>query len=82
VPLEVVRHGNPEQERRALVAAHVQRLISSPEWDLFLKEVDQIEHQALEQLATTTNPVFDQGILLGIRRMKSLPQTLIAQGRR
>jgi len=74
----------PSPEQRALLAAHVQRLISSPEWDMYAQAVKDMEQRVLDSLAEI--PLADvlkkQGVLHGIREVIQLPQILIAQGRR
>lgn len=75
---------NPEQEHNALIGAHMQRLISTQEWDCLLQELGKLEQGVLESLATIPPDVirYDQGVLHGIRQMKHLPERLIARGRR
>lgn len=73
-----------EPEYRAIVAAHVHRLISTPEWEMFLEELQGIERRTLEALATTppTEVPFQQGLLKGIREVMKLPERLMALGRK
>jgi len=74
----------PSPEQRALLAAHVQRLISSPEWDMYIQELKNMEQRVLESLAEApqSDILKRQGVLHGIREVIQLPQILIAQGRR
>ena len=75
---------NPEQERRALIAGHIQRLTTNLEWDAYKSELLDMEHRVLEGLATAPKETIEhqQGVLQGIRDVLRLPTRLMAQGRR
>jgi hypothetical protein len=73
-----------EKERAAVLAAHLQRLVGTQEWDVFVERAGEVEQQHLQALAKA--PLADvpalQGRIEGIREVLRLPQTLIAHARR
>jgi putative heme iron utilization protein len=73
-----------ERARQAVVASHLQRLVATEDWDVFLAQVAEVEQQHLQALAKA--PLDDviklQGRIEGIREVLRLPQTLIAHARR
>ena len=73
-----------EKERAAALAAHLQRLIGTQEWDTFVEQVAAVEQQHLQRLRTAPPDEIAhlQGRLQGILDVMSLPQTLIAHARR
>jgi hypothetical protein len=75
---------NPEQEHRAVIGTHIQRLIVLQDWEIYKAEVLEMAQRTLEGLATCPKEDVEaeQGKLKGIRAVLQLPQTLIAQGRR
>lgn len=74
---------DPERERWAVIASHLHRLISTPEWDLFVAQIREMERGSLEELATATSDVrYLQGKIQGIREVLRWPELTIARTRR
>lgn len=65
------------------MAAHLQRLVSLQEWEVFLEAVRAMEADQINMLVTEmTDTRFIQGRIQGIREVLRLPERLIARGRR
>ncbi|HEX6827972.1 MAG TPA: hypothetical protein VF104_03225 [Burkholderiales bacterium] len=75
---------NLEKERAAVIAAHMQRLLGTQEWDVLAQEVAAMEQQALNSARRIHKEELDhlQGRLQGILDVMTLPQKLIAHARR
>ena len=72
-----------EKEQHALIAAHLQRLTSTQEWEIMKEEVEKMESSLMDTLLTATQDVrYLQGRIAGIRETMRLPSLLMARARR
>ena len=72
-----------EKEVHALIAAHVQRLTATQEWEVLKEEVEKMESALMDHLTTATDDLrYLQGEIGGIRKVMRLPSILMARARR